>query len=268
MSKVWFITGVSRGLGREWAAAALERGDRVAGTARDLTALAGQAGEFPETFLPLRLDVTDRTGVHAAVEQAVQHFGHLDIVVNNAGFAQFGMVEELTEEQIRAELETNLLGPLWVTQAVLPYLRTRGAGHIIQVSSVWGLLAAANTGAYSASKWALEGLSQSLADEVAGFGIHVTVLEPASYDTGFALTRFTTANAVYDAARAAIDYSGQPLGAPRATRSALLAVVDADKPPRRLLLGQGALRYVTTEYEARMAQWREWASVSEAAQGN
>lgn len=215
MSKVWFITGVSRGLGREWASAALERGDRVAGTARDLAALADLVTEFPETFLPLQLDVTDRPADFAAVEQAAHHFGRLDVIVNNAGHMQFGMVEELTEQQIRAELDTNLLGALWVTQAALPILRSQGAGHIIQVSSLWGIVASPNAGAYNASKWALEGLSQSLAAEVSDFGIHVTILEPASYDTGFKLTRFATPHPAYNHLRTSADPSGTPPRRPR-----------------------------------------------------
>ncbi|MFJ4657012.1 SDR family NAD(P)-dependent oxidoreductase [Nocardia sp. NPDC088792] len=256
MSKVWFITGVSRGLGREWASAALERGDRVAGTARDLAALTDLVTEFPETFLPLQLNVTDRPADFAAVEEAAQHFGRLDVVVNNAGYMQFGMVEELTEQQIRGELETNLLGALWVTQAALPILRAQGSGHIIQVSSLWGIVASPNAGAYNASKWALEGLSQSLAAEVSDLGIHVTILEPASYDTGFKLTQFATPNPAYSHLRTTADPSGHPLGDPTSTRTALLALVDAEKPPLRLLLGQSALQIVTTEYESRLALWR------------
>lgn len=268
MGKVWFITGVSRGFGREWALAALGRGDRVAGTARDLGAVADLVGEYPETFLPLRLDVTDRAGDFAAVERAAGHFGRLDVVVNNAGFAQFGMVEELAEREIRAELETNFFGALWVTQAALPILRAQGSGHIIQVSSLWGIAASPSVGAYNASKWALEGLSEALAAEVADFGIRVTVLEPGTYDTGFTLSRFATENPAYDRVRTTAADSGQSFGKPSATRSALLTLVDSDKPPLRLLLGDTALRIVTEEYESRLALWREWESVSAAAQGN
>lgn len=268
MSKVWFITGVSRGFGREWASAALERGDRVAGTARDLAAVADLAAEFPATFLPLRLDVTDRAGDFAAVERAAAHFGRLDVVVNNAGFAQFGMVEELSEREIRAELETNLFGAVWVTQAALPILRAQGSGHIIQVSSLWGIVASPSVGAYNASKWALEGLSQALAAEVADFGIQVTVLEPGTYDTGFTSSRFATANPAYDQVRATAADAGPSFGKPSATRSALLTLVDSEKPPLRLLLGDTAVRIVAGEYASRLAVWREWQSVSAAAQGN
>lgn len=183
MSKVWFITGVSRGFGREWTLAALERGDRVAGTARDLGTVEDVAAKYPDTFLPLRLDVTDRDADFAAVRQAAEHFGRLDVVVNNAGYGHFGMIEELTEDEVRAQFETNVFGALWVTQAALPILRAQGSGHILQVSSIGGISAFPNLGAYHASKWALEGFSQSLAQEVAPFGIHVTLIEPGGFST-------------------------------------------------------------------------------------
>jgi NAD(P)-dependent dehydrogenase (short-subunit alcohol dehydrogenase family) len=141
MSKTWFITGTSRGFGREWAIAALERGDRVAATARDASALDDLAQKSGDALLPLALDVTDREADFAAVARAHDHFGGLDIVVNNAGYGHFGMIEELTEEEVRAQIETNLFGALWVTQAALPYLREQGSGHIVQVSSIGGISA-------------------------------------------------------------------------------------------------------------------------------
>ena len=182
-SKVWFITGASRGFGREWAIAALERGDRVAATARTVSTLHDLVERFGDAILPLELDVTDRAADFAAVARAHEHFGQLDVVVNNAGYGQFGLVEELSEAEARGQLETNFFGALWVTQAALPYLRAQGSGHIIQVSSIGGISAFPNVGIYNASKWALEGLSQALAQEVAGFGITVTVVEPAGYST-------------------------------------------------------------------------------------
>jgi NAD(P)-dependent dehydrogenase (short-subunit alcohol dehydrogenase family) len=167
-AKTWFITGTSRGFGREWAIAALDRGDNVAATARDTASLDDLAAKYGEALLPIRLDVTDREADFAAVRKAHETFGRLDVVVNNAGYGQFGMVEEISEAEIRAQLETNLLAVLWVTQAALPYLRAQHGGHILQVSSIGGISAFMNTGAYHASKWALEGLSQSLAQEVRG----------------------------------------------------------------------------------------------------
>ena len=181
--KTWFITGTSRGFGREWAIAALERGDKVAATARNTASLDDLAAKYGEAILPIKLDVTDRAAAFAAVQQAHEHFGRLDVVVNNAGYGHFGMIEEVSEEEIRAQLETNVLGALWVTQASLPFLREQGGGHIIQVSSIGGISAFISTGAYHASKWALEGFSQSLSQEVARFGIKVTLVEPAGYST-------------------------------------------------------------------------------------
>ena len=165
--KVWFITGTSRGFGREWAIAALERGDKVAATARDTTSLDDLTAKYGDAILPLQLDVTDRAADFAAVKQAHEHFGRLDVVVNNAGYGQFGFVEEVSEQDARDQIETNVFGALWVTQAALPYLRAQGSGHIIQVSSIGGIVAFPNVGIYHASKWALEGFSQSLAQEVA-----------------------------------------------------------------------------------------------------
>jgi NAD(P)-dependent dehydrogenase (short-subunit alcohol dehydrogenase family) len=181
--KTWFITGTSRGFGREWAIAALDRGDKVAATARDIAALDELVAKYGDAILPIQLDVTDRDADFAAVKQAHEHFGRLDVIVNNAGYGQFGMLEEISEAEIRAQLETNVLGVLWITQAALPYLREQGSGHILQVSSIGGISAFRSTGAYHASKWALEGMSQSLAQEVAGFGVKVTLIEPAGYST-------------------------------------------------------------------------------------
>ena len=183
MSKTWFITGASKGFGREWTEAALERGDRVAATARDLDD-AGRARRALRRRRPSDPPRRDRPrGRLRRGEARGGRFGRLDVVVNNAGYGHFGMVEELTEDEMRAQLETNFFGALWVTQAALPIMRAQGFGHIIQVSSIGGITAFPAIGAYHASKWALEGFSQALAQEVAGFGIHVTLIEPGGYAT-------------------------------------------------------------------------------------
>lgn len=271
--KTWFITGTSRGFGREWAIAALDRGDRVAATARDTSALDDLVAKYGEAILPIRLDVTDRAAAFAAVRQAHEHFGRLDIVVNNAGYGQFGMVEEISEQEIRAQLETNLLGALWVTQAALPRLREQGSGHILQVSSIGGISAFINTGAYHASKWALEGISQSLAQEVAGFGIKVTLVEPTGYSTDWSgssakhATRLPVYDGMREQAAAARARRFTTPGDPTATREAILRLVDAENPPLRLFLGESPLRVATADYESRLAQWREWQPVAAAAQG-
>jgi NAD(P)-dependent dehydrogenase (short-subunit alcohol dehydrogenase family) len=146
-AKTWFVTGTSRGFGREWTIAALERGDRVAATARDVSTLDDLAQKYGDLLLPIELDVTDRAADFAAVAKAHEHFGRLDVVVNNAGYGHFGMVEELSEDDVRAQVETNLFGALWVTQASLPFLRAQGSGHVVQVSSIGGVSAFPNVGA-------------------------------------------------------------------------------------------------------------------------
>jgi NAD(P)-dependent dehydrogenase (short-subunit alcohol dehydrogenase family) len=271
--RTWFITGASRGFGREWAIAALERGDSVATTARDTSSLDDLVERFGDRVLPLRLDVTDRDAVFAAVAQAHERFGRLDVVVNNAGYGQFGMIEELSEAEARAQIETNVFGALWVTQAVLPYLREQGSGHILQVSSIGGISAFPNIGIYNASKWALEGLSQSLAQEVAGFGIKVTIIEPGAYSTdwGGSSARHADPLPAYEefheqAAKAREARAGSP-GDPVATRDAVLEVVDAENPPLRIFFGDGPLAIATRDYESRLAQWRQWEPVSVAAHG-
>ena len=271
--KTWFITGTSRGFGREWAIAALDRGDKVAATARDIASLDDLAAKYGDAILPIQLDVTDRAADFAAVQLAHEHFGRLDVVVNNAGYGQFGMVEEISESEIRAQLETNLLGALWVTQAALPYLRGQGSGHIIQVSSIGGISAFMNTGAYHASKWALEGLSQSLAQEVAGFGVKVTLIEPAGYSTDWAgpSARHAAELPSYDPVREqAAQARAQRFAARRPGRD---PGGDADpggqpNPPLRLFLGEVPLGIATADYESRLAAWRAWQPVAAAAQGN
>ncbi|MFD0475655.1 SDR family NAD(P)-dependent oxidoreductase [Nonomuraea thailandensis] len=151
MSKVWFITGSSRGLGRQFVEAALSRGDRVAATARATAGLDDLVAAYGDAVLPLAMDVTDRAAVFESVKRAQEHFGRLDVIVNNAGFAQIGAVEELTEQQLRDQMETNLFGAVWVVQAALPYLREQRSGHIVQLSSAAGLIAMPLGGAYHAS---------------------------------------------------------------------------------------------------------------------
>jgi NAD(P)-dependent dehydrogenase (short-subunit alcohol dehydrogenase family) len=271
--KTWFITGASRGFGREWAIAALERGDSVAATARNTSSLDDLVERFGDAVLPLNLEVTDRDAVFDTVAQAHKRFGRLDVIVNNAGYGQFGMVEELSEAEARDQIETNLFGALWVTQAALPYLREQGSGHILQVSSIGGISAFPNIGMYHASKWALEGISQSLAAEVTGFGIKVTLIEPAAYSTdwGGSSARHATPLPAYDQYREQVAQerarrTSTP-GDPTATRAAVLAVVDADKPPLRIFFGDGPLAIATKDYESRLATWREWEPVSIAGHG-
>lgn len=270
--KTWFITGASRGLGRQWAIAALDRGDRVAAAVRDPGAIGDLVSDYGAAVLPLRLDVTDRAACFAAVQAAYGHFGRLDIVVNNAGYGQYGFVEELSENEARAQMETNFFGALWVTQAALPYLRAQGSGHIIQVSSVGGITAFANLGIYHASKWALEGMAQSLAQEVSGFGIHVTLIEPSGFVTDWVRDAPHSAPlAAYDGERAAFESAREDRttgrGNPEASRAAILRVVDAEEPPLRVFFGDRALEWARQDYADRLATWEKWQPVALEAHG-
>jgi NAD(P)-dependent dehydrogenase (short-subunit alcohol dehydrogenase family) len=271
--KIWFITGASRGFGREWAIAALERGDKVAATARDTATLEDLTQKYGEAVLPLRLDVDDRAADFAAVAQAHEHFGRLDVVVNNAGYGQFGFIEELSEAEARDQIETNVFGALWVTQAALPYLRAQRSGHIIQVSSIGGITAFPNVGIYHASKWALEGFSQALAQEVASFGIHVTLIEPGGFDTDWAGSSAKHATPLPDYAEAhrqAQEARAKRVaksGDPKASAAAVLKLVDAEKPPLRVFFGELPLQLAKADYQSRLATWEEWQPVSVQAQG-
>lgn len=268
-SKVWFITGASRGFGRVWAEAALGRGDKVAATARHPESLAPLRHRYRESVLPVALDVTQKARVDAAVREAHDRFGRLDVVVNNAGYGLFGAVEEVSEEQARAQLETNFFGALWVTKAALPYLRAQGSGHIIQVSSVGGVLASPNLGLYHASKWALEGMSQALASEVRDFGIRVTLVEPGGYATDWSGSSAVRAASTpeYDPmrdARLRLQRSRPPPGDPVATAEAILRVVDSPEPPLRVFFGD-LLDAVRTEYAQRISAWERWNPVALSA---
>jgi NAD(P)-dependent dehydrogenase (short-subunit alcohol dehydrogenase family) len=272
-SKVWFITGTSRGFGREWAIAALERGDSVAATARDISTLDDLVERFGHALLPITLDVTDRPAAFAAVARAHERFGRLDVVINNAGYGQFGMIEELSEAELRDQIETNLFGALWVTQAALPFLREQRSGHIIQVSSIGGVSAFPDIGAYHASKWGLEGFSQALAAEVASFGIKVTLVEPGGYatDWGGSSARHAAPLPAYDEVHAMVEATRAARrtnpGDPAASSAALLQVVDAAEPPLRIFFGLAPLGIAEADYESRLATWRAWQPVSIEAHG-
>ncbi len=272
--KVWFITGASRGFGREWAIAALDRGDKVVATARRVDTLSDLAEKYGDHLLPLELDVTNQSAVVAAVDQGYEHFASLDVVINNAGYGLFGMIEEVSEAQARAQMETNFFGALWVTQAALPHLRVQKSGHIIQVSSIGGITAFSGLGMYHASKWALEGFSQSLAQEVASFGIHVTLVEPGGFETDWAGSSAVRTEPLpaYGDVRAAIAASRGAVigkrGDPLATRSAILKIVDADPPPLRAFFGAAPLGIAQAEYEKRLKNWEEWQPLALEAHGS
>jgi NAD(P)-dependent dehydrogenase (short-subunit alcohol dehydrogenase family) len=270
-SKVWFITGSSKGFGRIWAEAALERGDKVAATARDASTLEPLTERYGDDVLALALDVQDMEADFAAVKQAAEHFGRLDVVVNNAGYGLFGAVEEVSPEQARDQIETNLFGALWITQAALPIMREQGSGHIIQVSSIGGVSAFPYVGLYHASKWGLEGFSQTLAQEVAEFGIKVTLVEPQGFTTDWGGPSAIRAeeNPAYDGTRErmAARRGAQTPGDPEATGPAILKLVDAEEPPLRCFFGRNAFDIVRPDYERRIANWEEWDWLAKEAHG-
>ncbi|MDP9794512.1 NAD(P)-dependent dehydrogenase (short-subunit alcohol dehydrogenase family) [Catenuloplanes nepalensis] len=271
MSKVWFITGTSRGFGRSFAESALGRGDQVAATARDTATLDDLVATYGDDVLPLALDVTDSAAVTAAVNAAHERFGRLDVVVNNAGYGLFGAIEEISEQQLRDQLETNLFGAFSVTRATLPILRAQGSGHIVQISTIGGVGAFPNLGGYHASKWALEGFSEALAQEVAGFGITVTLVEPGGFATDWAGSSAVHADPhpAYQPLRDAMASraGGAQYGDPAAAGPALLQIVDADHPPLRVLFGSQPVGLVKHLYAQRLQTWADWEHVSHAAQG-
>jgi NAD(P)-dependent dehydrogenase (short-subunit alcohol dehydrogenase family) len=268
--KIWFVTGASKGFGRIWTEAALARGDKVAATARKLADIEDLAATYGDLVLPLALDVTDHDAVFAAMNAAHSHFGRIDVVINNAGYGQFGAVEEVSEAEARAQIETNFFGALWVLQAALPIMRAQKSGHLLSVSSIGGITAFGNIGLYHASKWALEGLNQAMAHEVADFGIKVTLIEPAGYSTdwGGPSAAHATEIAAYERVRERrkVTAGGRKQGDPHATSDAILQIVDAESPPLRFLLGSVGLPLITKDYESRLAEWSAWNAVSSRAE--
>jgi NAD(P)-dependent dehydrogenase (short-subunit alcohol dehydrogenase family) len=270
--KVWFITGASRGFGRVWATAALERGDKVAVSARDVSSLQLLVAEYGDAVLPLRLDVTDRQAVFHAVTAVNEHFGRVDIVLSNTGYGHQGAVEEISEVEARAQIDTNFFGTMWLAQASMPVFRAQGFGHLLAVSSVLGVFSAPTFGVYSASKFAVEGLFEALSQEAGFFGSNVTLIEPAGYATDFnnpSSAKYSEAIAAYQPVRDALSeaFEGYAFGDPEATAIAILKVVDSPKPPLRIALGAGSVEQITGAYQSRLATWNEWREVSAAAQG-
>ncbi|MDR3711627.1 MAG: SDR family NAD(P)-dependent oxidoreductase [Puia sp.] len=272
MAKTIFITGASRGFGKIWAEAFLQRGDKVVAAVRDLSTLDDLVKKYGNSILPIRLDVRDRAAGFAAIKKAQEHFGAIDTLINNAGYGLFGAIEETTEQEARDQIETNVFGLLWITQAVLPVMRKQGYGHIIQLSSVLGVVTLPVLGLYNASKFAVEGLSETLAAEVKGFGIRVTLVEPNGFTTDWsgASAFHTTGMDIYDQVKADFQagLTEGSFGDPAATTDAILQLVDSKNPPLRLFLGKVAYPWVKQVYEGRIAQWQEWNELATAAHGS
>jgi NAD(P)-dependent dehydrogenase (short-subunit alcohol dehydrogenase family) len=270
MKKTWFITGASRGFGRIWAGAALTRGDQVTVTARKLADVVDLRERFGDAALPLALDVTNTEQVQQVVQEAYAHCGRLDVLVNNAGTSLFAATEEASDEQIRGLFDANYLGMVRVLRAALPLLRKQGYGHILGVSSGLGITALPLMGFYSATKWAVEALHESLAQEVKAFGIKVTLVEPGAY-----ATEFGKSGQVADSFKAYTEMRKQVLtrlvtmerGDPQATTAAILKLVDTENPPLRLGLGNTILPRARAAYAERLATWEAWEGVMNAAMG-
>jgi NADP-dependent 3-hydroxy acid dehydrogenase YdfG len=271
-NKVWFITGASRGFGRVWAEAALERGDKVAATARSLASIAALKDKYGDNVLTLELDVTNTQQAKDAVQQAHAYFGRLDIVLNNAGYSLVGTIEEASAEDVKAMYDTNIFGTLAVIQAALPLLRQQGYGHILGTSSNLGHVVLPVIGYYCSSKWAFEAIHESLAAEVKDFGIKVTIIEPGAYATEFGSQeslKFSPGMDIYAGFKEQFfeNLKGLERGDPAATPQALFQVVDTENPPLRFNLGSHNLTWTRGVYEERLALWEQWDAVSSSAQG-
>lgn len=270
--KIWFITGASRGFGRVWTEAALERGDKVAATARNLSSITALKEKYGDNVLTLELDVTKPDQVQAAVIQAHKHFGRLDIVLNNAGYSLVGTIEEANADEIKAMYETNIFGPLAVIKAALPLLREQGGGHILGTSSNLGHVTLPVIGYYCSSKWAFEAIHESLAEEVKQFNIKVTIIEPGAYATEFGSQeslKFAGELDLYKAFKEnfVANLRGMKRGDPAATPQALFKMVDSGNPPLRFNLGSNNLPWTKAAYADRLKEWEEWDAISSSAQG-
>ncbi|KYK43936.1 MULTISPECIES: SDR family NAD(P)-dependent oxidoreductase [Bradyrhizobium] len=269
MSKTWFISGSSRGLGRAIVEAALTTGDRVLASARDPEPLEPLLERFGERLRLATLDVTDEAAAQAAVGLAVQTFGGVDVVVNNAGYGDLGSVEDTSLETFRHQIEVNLIGTIIVTKAAIPVLRRQHRGHIVQVSSVGGRIGAPARAGYSAAKWGIEGFSESLAREMALIGVNVTIVEPGGFRTGFAQAAHGTGEGrpEYDAVVGAAvrmqrDYDGRQPGDPAKAAAVVLKLADMERPPLRIALGSDAVDAIAAIDRLRLEELERWRTLS------
>ena len=269
MSKVWFITGSSRGLGRAFTEAALAAGEQVAATARDVAVLGELQRTWGNQLLPLALDVTSQSQAKSAIERTIATFGRIDVLVNNAGYGNVAPIEDTTVEEFRAQIETNLFGVIIVTKAVLPFFREQGAGHVLQVTSIAGRVGPIGRAPYAAAKWGVEGFSESLAREVGPLGVKVTIVEPGGFRTDFAgsSTDLREGRPEYDATVGATvrfqrDYNGKQPGDPAKAAAALLHLASLPEPPLRILLGTDAYNAAEKNELAKIEAGRQWKGLS------
>jgi NAD(P)-dependent dehydrogenase (short-subunit alcohol dehydrogenase family) len=268
-SRVWLITGSSRGFGRRLAQAVLDHGDRLLATARHPEQLSDLVTRYGEPIRAVALDVTNREQARAAVSAAVEAFGRLDVVVNNAGYGYAAAIEDATETDLRAQIETDLWGVINVTRAALPVLHHQRSGHIVQFSSIAGRMGIAGMGAYHTAKWAVEGFSETLAREVAPLGIKVTTIEPGAFRTDFNASslRETLPSADYVSTVGRVEdffhqVAGREPGDPAKAAQAIIAIVNMEHPPRRLLLGRDAVQLARQIDQADLAEIDRWEQLS------
>lgn len=273
MAKTIFITGASKGFGKLWAEALLKRGDNVVATARNIVELNKLKDIYGDAILPLKLDVNNRADVFEVIQKAAEHFGKIDVLINNAGYGLFGTVEETSEEQARQQIETNFFGSLWVTQAILPIFRQQKSGYLIQISSFLGLTTIPLLGLYNATKFAVEGLIETVGSEVAHLGIKTTLIEPSGYSTdwsGASAVQASADIADYDVVRKSFsEGSSDPdfWGKPEATVQPILDLIDNANPPKRLLFGKPAYNGMHQVYQNRLKEIEDWKEVSIKAHG-
>lgn len=271
--RVWFITGASTGFGRLLAEELLRRGERVIATARDISKVEDLVRQYPTSAVALSLDVTSPSQIDSAATQGIAAFGHIDILVNNAGYGVNGAIEEVAEDEFEPMFQTNIYGAIRTTRAFLPHFRTRRSGHIVNLSSIGGLIGSAGWGYYNTTKFALEGFSEALAAEMKPLGVHVTVIEPGPFRTDFlgrsgklAKLELPEYTATAGKAREYLQtQSGKQPGDPQKAIEAVISVVDAEHPPLHLLLGKSALM----RFEKKLADWKkelqDWKEITIAA---
>jgi len=271
MSQVWLITGSSRGLGRALAEAVLAAGHKLVATARDPKQLADLAERHGDTMRAVALDVTDERAALGAVQIAVDTFGRLDVLVNNAGYGNLASIEDTTSQDFRAQIETNLFGVVNLTRAAIPVMRRQGSGRMLQFSSIGGRVGPVGRGAYAAAKWGVEGFSEVLAKELGPLGIKVTIIEPGGFRTDFAGSSqdIYPDNPIYAAtvgtvARFQREYNGAQPGDPKKAAAAILKLAGLAEPPLRLLLGSDAVRAAEEAERARSEADKKWRQLSES----
>ena len=268
MERIWFVTGSSRGLGRSLIKAILSKGDKVAATARDISSLQDLVKQYAQAILPVQLDVNNKAQVHQAIAAVVKHFGRIDVLVNNAGFGITGAVEAYSDEQVRSQLETNLYAPIEITRAVLPYMREKRSGHILQISSMGGRVGSGGVSIYQAAKFGLSGFSEGLALEIADFGIKVICVEPGGFRTDWAGDSMTYAAEIegYEMVNKRIQLfknkGFSPMGDPEKAAKVIIDIVNDPEPPLHLLLGSEAVAIVKYSEAAKLRELEKWEEVS------